>query len=171
MHKTKLKIIYYFFIFIPLYFFLILNGFNNLSSIIIAIITLIINIYLLYLEFLKIINKMQFKKISSSDSFLHSLYFLSFIVLILGVFLENLEVIRLGFAIYLFALIFVNMGTVYYDDKTIILGSDIIIRENISNIEMKNGSIFIEYDNGVKRKMKFFTKVRTQNIFNFLKEL
>ncbi|WP_231099873.1 hypothetical protein [Streptobacillus moniliformis] len=85
--------------------------------------------------------------------------------------MENLEVIRLGFSIYLFALIFVNMGTVYYDDKTIILGSDIIIRENISNIEMKNGSIFIEYDNGVKRKMKFFTKVRTQNIFNFLKEL
>ncbi|WP_081260101.1 hypothetical protein, partial [Streptobacillus moniliformis] len=170
MCKIRLNILYYVFNLVPIYFLFNLDGSNNIVSIInklMALVVFVINIYLLYLELLKIINKMEFRKNDYSEIFLYSFYFLSIMLHIVGIYFKELEDIKIGFYMFLFGLIFVNQGTIYYDDKILILGFLKINIKNISNIKMKDKSVLIEYKNCIERKIKFPSIRSAKNFFKF----
>ncbi|WP_244147560.1 hypothetical protein [Streptobacillus ratti] len=112
---------------------------------------------------------MKFKKNNSSEIFLYSFYFLSVISLLSGIYFNIFIFIRLGFSLYLFGVIFANKGTIYYDEKILILGFFKINIDNISDVEIKNRKVIIKYNNGLERKMWFFFKSNAKNLFNFLK--
>ncbi|CAM3144876.1 hypothetical protein STRA110950_03500 [Streptobacillus ratti] len=84
---------------------------------------------------------------------------------------KEIKSIEIGFSIFLLGTIFVNQGTIYYDDKILILGFLKINIENISDVEIENKKVLIKYENGMERKINFLSQLSSQNFFNFLKKL